>query len=60
MKLSTKTCLLEMMYLMAGISPIYSTGTEHKVNVGKSGSTFDPSHISAKKGDTITFVFFQE
>ncbi|PLW50629.1 hypothetical protein PCASD_00638 [Puccinia coronata f. sp. avenae] len=45
---------------MAGISPIYSTGTEHKVNVGKNGSTFDPSHISAKKGDTITFVFFQD
>lgn len=37
-----------------------SGGTDHVVNVAKSGLTFDPPKIKAKKGDTVTFVYFQE
>ncbi|WAQ89982.1 hypothetical protein PtA15_11A674 [Puccinia triticina] len=50
------------MYLMAGVKTTDPAGTDHKVTVGKGGGTsgFEPSHISAKKGDTITFVFFQD
>ncbi|CAH7672119.1 hypothetical protein BY996DRAFT_6409286 [Phakopsora pachyrhizi] len=34
-------------------------GTDHKVTVGAQGLAFDPPSITAKKGDTVTFVFFQ-
>lgn len=60
MKLAPKTFLLGAVYLVAGVMSTDSAGTDHKVSVGKNGQSFDPPHVSAKKGDTITFVFYQE
>ncbi|KAA1118057.1 hypothetical protein PGT21_030589 [Puccinia graminis f. sp. tritici] len=60
MKLAPRTCLLGTVCLIAGVRTADSGGTDHKVTVGKGGSSFEPSHVSAKKGDTITFTFFQD
>ncbi|MBW0543301.1 hypothetical protein O181_083016 [Austropuccinia psidii MF-1] len=50
---------LAIFFLPLFDSTLRISAAQHKVAVGKNGQTFEPSSISAAKGDTVIFVFYQ-